>query len=246
LIVRRLSGRAWGSIGILAALVITLAMIWSVPQPSVARQVAGMGPDMMQVDSGDRPSPPEPYANAPPILAVSHTAARESSPAGQQDTADADSPNQRLAPPESLQARDSNWPVADTEDRDDAAGARAGRSFDGQAQPLRLADRNRSVAGRDNAADSSGLGATDAGEQAAVNPDARAGNSGRAGNESGAAGVLPWRSASWSADCAAAMQALHSGRVPDACRELVRAYFDPRETSEPAGTSAADHLQAAR
>jgi len=246
LIVRRLGGRAWGSIGILAALVITLAMIWSAPQASVARQAAGPGPNVMPSHSDDRPSPPIERGSPPPIRVTSRTAAGEASAARQQDTANDDSPNERSSATRSPRASDSNWPVAAADDRHDAAGTRAGRSSDGQSQALRLADWNPSVAGSDDAVESSGMGATEAGNRTTINPDARRGTSGRSGHESGAARVAPWQSASWSADCAAAIEALRSGRVPDAYRDLVRAYFDFREASEAGGQGTADRAQTAR
>ena len=38
--------------------------------------------------------------------------------------------------------------------------------------------------------------------------------------------IPPWRSPTWPADRDAALNALTSGRVPDAYRDLVREYFD--------------------
>jgi hypothetical protein len=105
---------------------------------------------------------------------------------------------------------------------------------------LRLAHWNQSVADPDGTVESGGLGTTNTGDQSAINRGAHSGISGRAGHDSGAARVAPWQSASWSADRAAAVEALRSGRVPDAYRDLVRAYFDSRDVSEPAGHGTAD------
>ena len=43
----------------------------------------------------------------------------------------------------------------------------------------------------------------------------------------------PWRAAMWYADRARALRDVERGAVPDRYREMIRAYFDPDDTSDP-------------
>jgi hypothetical protein len=94
----------------------------------------------------------------------------------------------------------------------------------------------RSVAGgRESIADST---ATAGGGRAAErSAPSDAGSSSAAGTNSSDARTTqtppPWTTSSWRADRGAAGEAMKSGRVPDAYRDIVREYFRDGDTSPP-------------
>jgi hypothetical protein len=57
-------------------------------------------------------------------------------------------------------------------------------------------------------------------------PSAGAGTTGIVTGTQSPARVAPWQSTTWANDCAAALQAVRDGSVPDSYRALVADYFD--------------------
>jgi hypothetical protein len=225
-VVHRYGGRAWGGIGLSAALGLTLALLSGVPQDSRARTAT----------------------NAKPAATVS---AAETVESPQARTADASSAaaeaRAKIAAAESRAGIRSESPAANDPDgrasdnaltrpgSDGSGGERAGQTSAaaGDALPRPAAAGEDDHDNAANAATIAGGGATAGGPVGSPKDAAAARAAEPAGAPAGrtiAGGrrphAAPWSSPSWPADRAAAGQAIRAGRVPDAYRDVVSAYFD--------------------
>jgi hypothetical protein len=206
MVLNRLGARTWAGIGLTTALVLTLALMTASPAPTVAR--TGSAETIAHPDGASERRPLPGTARAPqpaerPAMSSPAAETRQSS----QDDDDAYAPEQ---PP----ARAPSNAVGSG----DGAGG-AGAQTDSRA----VRDPGRIAPGGD-----APVGTTPAG--GAGDPAARAG----AGDDAAMPGharsaratVAPWHTSTWNADRARALRDVERGAVPDAYRDLVRAYFD--------------------
>jgi hypothetical protein len=218
-ILHRFGGRAWGAIALVVALTLTLGALSMAPADSPARAAEHVA------------SRPAPFA-PPPVGPVTST------PAPTRAMASAGS---RHAPPE----RTAPGAETPSHERDDSGG---------DASAERSSSANRSNPNASGTGE--GVGRTDSPSQRLETASPGGGTSSRVtsptisgGGRSratategvdGAAGALAapqpsaapapaWQSSPSAADAAAAEQAVRQGRVPDAYRDVLKAYFRPEE-----------------
>jgi len=114
-----------------------------------------------------------------------------------------------------------------------SGGERAGQTAaSGDAVPRSVGDGHQPSADA-TATAAGGGGATDA-TAPAIAPNATSGTRASSGANAAAAASEkspPWSSSSWDADRAAVGEAVRSGRVPDAYRDVVREYFRERDSN---------------
>jgi hypothetical protein len=222
LIVRRLGRRAWGGIGIVSALVLTLATMATHPVPSVARDGAlAQDGDGIRSENNDRLSRSS-FAASKPTRIMRADAPRAQRPDLPSDHPDRGGDYEDAGNDARSAERGPTNPAAP---RDRGSGAASGRTDDlraaavlRQAGPVPDAVAGTDVASGGGRRDDRSVGAAADDHAATSSTDANV-----------SARIPPWRSASWRADRDAALRAVESGRVPDAYRDLVREYFD-RET----------------
>jgi len=240
-LLNRLGGRAWGGIGLAAALVLTLAALTPGTSPLHATVTAGGGLSRAPQRHSEIADGGAPRAAARP--AAPHSAdpvSRQAQTIGGEEvsrTADAaarDHEHEKMST-----SAESGRPNGAG---DDGRGAGTGRARD-------------AVASRDPAASRDPVASRGPAHPATALPAAATSTStarGAAGNGSSAGATQstpsgrdtddrsastpapdphphptpPWRSASWPADVRAARDAVDAGGVPDSARDLVREYFD--------------------
>jgi hypothetical protein len=212
LVLNRLGARAWGGIGLAMALVLTVAALLSPP--------AGQTPVLASSDASASRSmdrPPAGVCVVPrPLGGRGQEASRglEARPAPLIPTdGPADPVAGERSPGEGSDAPGSDRGAGSAR-TDDAQTIDGGRRS--SATPHRIAESQR-----DGEPASLGSGrASAAGDRGAPAVDGTVAREPSRGHE------LPWRSASWANDRAAAHRAVETGAVPASYRDLVRDYFD--------------------
>ena len=212
-IVARLGGRAWGGIGLAAALVMTVGVMSSLPRETVAVDLARSGtvvpseaPDLSANDA--TPSIVQP-ANSSPLA---KTPAADDGAVSEERTAE-----------ESLTSSQVSDPLAKG-DRPGDGGGQAVVPRSPQAAP-RLPG---SVPGDENA--SGDYTVPGDGGRGVSRPEAAAANaagstSSPPARDSAHTPPPPWQTSSWPADQAAADAAVREGKIGDQYRDVVRQYF---------------------
>jgi hypothetical protein len=211
LILQRFGARAWGGIGLAAAMVISLSLLSSAPD----RSIAG-------VDDFNRARPPVHRQDVPafrssPLLASGgeeQRSVQERSPGNPPSTGGADT-------------RSAAVPIAGgrSEGGDVSSGDGIGRGASQADQAMARRDRPLHAPSRPQP---DGSGSLPAGGSGASAGPAPAGDPAPAGTSSAIPHRVapPWNSPTWSADRQAARRAVDLGAVPDAYRDLVRGYFE--------------------
>jgi hypothetical protein len=224
----RLGARAWGGISLSAALVLTLAALSTSPTDTRAALAAR---DAVGRDSPDDTADPDER----PLVDPRETAPRRRPQPTEEEGADrpgsetenvAARPGDEGDPAEGGDAADpSSDPTAAATDGDGTEGA-------GRTESPDAADARPDLSGTSADAAPDGDGRPSAGT-GRPGEDVAAGDAGfpssatSAGNgEPPAEPAPPWRSETWAADVERARQAVEAGRIPDAYRDLVRAYFE--------------------
>jgi hypothetical protein len=209
MVLNKLGARTWAGIGLTTALVLTLALMTASPAPTVARTD---GPETIAHPDGAserRPLPGTARAPQPaerPAMSSPDAETRRSS----RDDDDAYAPEQPPAPAPSnaLGSGDGAGDAGDAGALTDSRAVRdAGRIAPGGGAPA----GTTAAGGAGDPAARAG-----AGEDAAMPGHAR----------SARATAAPWHAPTWNADRARALRDVERGAVPDAYRDLVRAYFD--------------------
>lgn len=213
-VVNRLGLRAWGGVGILGALLITLGLF-------TARPI-----DVSAATSSSESNPlAGPRMNQPPVAVADQATPRAARPPGPGGTDDIsnrgfeqDRPDDSQA--DALSKTDSaHNQSASADDSAAGGGATVTRSHESPHQPPPIVDaaNNLSHSGpaaagaaqSDASAHSPGdFGAASASPSQNINPPAP-----------------PWQADQWPSDVAAAQRDLAAGRVPDSDADLVRDYF---------------------
>ena len=238
-VVHRYGGRAWGGIGLSAALGLTLALLSGVPQDSRARATANpkLPPVASAKEMAESPQSQQWDASSAAAEARAKIAAAESR---------AGIGSESPATHDAAASRSDNEFAHPGNDDGGGGGERAGqtRAAAGDATPLRPA-AGATGASADAITTAGGGAATadinsgkSAGSVAGKSADSSAGKS--AGTSPASTPKPPpWSSPSWDADRAAAGEAVHSGRVPDAYRDVISEYFrDARNATDDAPPAA--------
>jgi hypothetical protein len=207
-IVRKLGGRAWGGIGLAAALVLTLGALSALPADTRAKagatSEAQVAPAMAQAPVTHRGSA-NPDVVPPPQALGSTDIDASSEPADTNSAATAP----HLA----------NAAVA-------ANGNSMGTtSSHADVEPLPSAES----ASSDPPASSGNLQAADSSAAGGVTGQTDPTGTGRAGMRAGAGSAsgeaAPWQSSSWQSDRQAALREVENSQVPASYRDVVREYF---------------------
>jgi hypothetical protein len=216
LVLHRLGARTWGGIGLASALVIVLGLFPTFAAPTQADQ------------QNDRVRNPLALldSNEPPAALTARGVPRRT--AAQQNPDDPNASRMRgdeagPSAPNATHANEADGSHRPSESADASSrGTGASQSkltHPGQLnQPMAGSDARSSDASRQA---SGGVGRASDGSGSGAGSGQTAGAS---SNESRQA--PPWRSAEWGASSQRAMDAVNSGRIPDAYRDVIRAYFD--------------------
>jgi hypothetical protein len=204
LVLNRLGARAWGGIGLSAALVVTLSLMTATPRQMVAEVRDSMAPAQADsaVQSGQRDAG---RASVTPHREASRAAIDESEDQGDE-----------FIEGSGLSERSS--------------GSALGAVGPGKAQTPDHA--SASVQIRTSSPDPPaprGRPAGGTGRGTAPHAQRDLTSVGGLGSGPNGAAAAPWESAHWTAHQREAMESIRSGQIPDRYRDLVRAYFD-RET----------------
>jgi hypothetical protein len=211
-ILNRFGARAWGGIGLAAALVLTLGLMSANPRPSVARAPLASNESALPA----RIAVPK----ASDVQDRRARAAQSRRDGNQRADIPVASVNENGAT-----ARDNASGASQHSTWTPHAGGGAGlATSQTPANPLvptlPSATNSRPGDHGDAAAGGSQTGST------AGHDEAPAGLS--VGNNPATHIAPPWQSSSWPAARSEALSAVRDGRVPDAYRDLVRAYFTPQ------------------
>jgi len=221
-LLNRLGARAWGGIGLAAALVFTLAALPSFPtgaDASSGSERVGRRPN--RIKTTDTPGP----------FAATQTPHRNrASPASPRE---AGNDTESITSPESSDAGENEANRKGTAvdggrenagDRDGVGGGTAKARQQERGNPsLTPPQAVRANPPTSPDGTTGGAGGATGSASGKTNPT----DSGTAANGSGAAKQTPpWKSDSWPQDVRRANQVIESGALPDAYRDLVRGYFD--------------------
>ena len=223
-VVHRYGGRAWGGIGLMAALGLTLALLSGVPQASRARSVQAKGSAAPIAEATEM------GGMTPASAAAVHPLVKPSSSSESRVGSAGDPGNANHA----QSATSDNLPPRGEGASSSIGGEKAGRTAaaSGDAVPRAIGSGNDPSADAMATAGGGG-GATSSASPARGPAGSREGSGGTSGGGDVRANEKnpPWASPSWDADRAAAGAAgaaMREGRVPDAYRDVVSEYF--RET----------------
>ncbi len=223
-VLNRLGGRAWGGIGLMTALVLTLGLMSAGPQPWAAVARGGVA-----VETGRRdPSAPD----APRASLTASTRAPGETPQSRRDPHDR---REAGIDRETEGSTSAAGPSNDDDSRPGSAseGGGAGEGL-GLATSPRESDGSASPTGASPTASpthSDGVGAGGGASSVPVDQSDDSAPGFTAAARSGAAATPAWRGASVPVDGQQPLSGVDDRRVPDGYRDLVRAYFD--ETIEP-------------
>jgi hypothetical protein len=209
LIFNRLGARSWSGIGLAAALVLTVAMMFSSPQPLRARSsdAAHTESNHIAALNATAKSPRESAASD----VRSHAARSE------WNTRHAAHPFESgSSSPQRSAARSST--IHNGSSVDNGSGGGTSRTND-HAQMLQPGKPSDTLHANEGIPAAGG-----AGRATTAMPDGQAASSGVVSRDATFA-TPPWRKSSWQADRESGLDAARSGAVPDAYRDLVRDYF---------------------
>ena len=235
-VLHRLGARAWGGVGLASALVLTLGALSTRPQIVRAERPA---------EAARLPIPTlPPMPPAPPETADdSHGSPRRPGSPGPQEAVEPDPGEAERVRTETGDGPESPARTANAAGSgaagEENAGDGAGRGEDAVPRPGAETDpggaslptessRTTDPAAADAAATAGGSGRRNPG--AADQAAARAGatTSADADPQRDRSSATPWHGPDWAGDVRRAHEAIDAGRVPDAYRDLIRGYFEPR------------------
>jgi len=220
-VLRRLGSRAWGLIGISAAIAVTVAVL-----AGTAASSATGGKE-----SDDKPAQKQqPSPLSRPLVALIPESPLVPSTAdprrdSAQDAADRTSETPGKTHPASRPAAAGDSDRTTVQNAADGTGPGSSKTAAPQSAAVPNAGNPDQGSGPQTPATAV---ARSAGGAGAADLDALpvAGKGGATGAESGGQPVPPWQSAGWADDVAEANRRLNTGKVPAAYRDLVRNYFD--------------------
>jgi hypothetical protein len=217
ILLRRLGARAWGGIGLAAAVVIVLGLFPTFSTPTSANE------------SG--PSTPRSWADlqeAPQTLSSSatnsHRTPRQQDPDDPNASRFSDTDRSHTQHPENPAASDgggSNHSRASNDPNGTGSGASQSPTARTPGIPIVTAGTD-SNGGASQGTPAGGAGSSS--NAAGSGPNSSSGTTAGAGD---AADAPPWESPGWKQDVQRAQNAIGTGKLPDAYRDLIRDYFDP-------------------
>jgi hypothetical protein len=219
LVFNRLGARTWGGIGLASALVLVLGLFPTFAAPTQADQQNASGRNALALVQ-----PNEPPASTT-ARGFSRRTAREQDPddpnASRMQGAEAEPPASQT---DSTKVAPGEAPRTSNESADSTSHG-TGASQSKSAQPGRL---NPAVSGSDpQASTQSGKNAMGGvGRVANGTPNGTPSGQVAGASSESSHQAPPWRSASWGAKSQQALDAVDAGRIPDAYRDVMRAYFD--------------------
>ena len=229
-VLRRLGARAWGGIGLATAVVIVLGLF---PTFSAQTNADEGGPSMPRSWADIQQAP----QNISSSATNSHRTPRQQDP---------DDPNaSRFGNAEASRDRHPDNAMASEAGRSNQSRASNDPNGTGSGASHSQSSRNPGIAtvtsGTDsNRGSSQGTLSSGAGRSSDApvrGPNSSSGTTAGAGN---AADVPPWESPRWKQDVQQAQNAIGTGQLPDAYRDLVRDYFDPASSHPRPDPSAHD------
>jgi hypothetical protein len=212
-ILHRLNARAWAGIAVAAALVTSLAALTA--QQPTARAAASRARHPAYAGNDPSRQPERPHE-------IDVTRPGGESARSQGTGPDSGEPRGAGSLPDSPAATSpSENPGKATATGDTGAGGAAGRARTPRADETRIPLTPSSAPSNGKQpAGGTGAAATQASGEGVASQGAVAGESGNA------TPAPPWQTPAWSDDARRAHEAIDSGRVPDARRDLVREYFE--------------------
>lgn len=216
-ILNRLGARAWGGIGLAGALVLVLALVPTYSTPSQAEEDGQLSTAALQAEGAQQPPP-----------TISSVAQRRRT-VPQQEPEDTNRVTSGADPAEPDHSR------ADHLQRAQATPPHSAGQADSQARGGGESHTDVKNAG---ALPDSGHARGAPSEDAAGEPNAGSGRgskspaasagqqTGTVSQDSAASPTPPWASPDWPAQVKRAHQAMESGEIPDAYRDVLRGYFD--------------------
>ena len=219
-VLHRLGGRAWGGIGLSAALVLTLGVISSLPRETHARSAT-------HTLSAASPfiAPAIVAPQAPPRASGFPDRGDDDGPRARRDTRQGDDGAGRF----DSAAGGSPAPALAGDSSDDPAGAGggAGRTDEVASPPPAVPSPASSGASE------RGVVAGGVGGSADDGPGGAGPTGSTAGDRPGDPPASPWSSGTSASDLAAARDTVRSGRLPDSYQDVMRHYFSAdRDTGE--------------
>ena len=216
IVLHRLGARAWGGIGLATALVVALGVFptYSTPAPAQNKTELSSGELLLN------PNRELPTAQAPHRTARRTAVQPEPEDSMNRRFAD-DSPNSAENPSNKPGDTSANHSHSQSAANSQSQGAGEGHTDLKNPAELPNAQQGTSATGSEaGGASSGGVG------KAAASTHGRDGQSGISSDQSTANSVPPWQSAGWARDVQRAHDAVESGQVPDAYRDVVRGYFE--------------------
>jgi hypothetical protein len=227
-VLNRLGARAWGGIGLATALLLTLALLAGSPADSHAARANAPDRTTTNDPAVDPSAPPE-----HPLLVVAGPQ-RTAPPESDNDDRSHPTPGAAPADPRTADVTSSPGPTGDPQSsHSSSAEASAGTNGSGQTRPPAAQPLSASSASpnpseqhdpRPSKANATAAGAGSSARDPASRAPGMTGNA-SAGSPSGQ-NAPPWQSDHWGQDVQQAHQAVDSGRVPAAYRDVVRKYFE--------------------
>ena len=211
-IVNRLGGRAWGGIGLVTALVLTLGLMSADPRPSVAVARVGDGQNLADHSASSRAKSASPRSASEAQRRPRSANERIDGPSERDGSAD---------PTSSGGAKDQASRAAST--KGDGGGGGGLATSARESRPSEMPVMPSATASRDAR---EGEAATGGGTSAAASHPGGEESAGSTVVPSPAAAAPVWRSAEWPEAREQALSAVRDGKVRDEHRDLVREYFD--------------------
>lgn len=227
-VLNRFGTRAWSGVGLCGAMMSVLLLAGS---PGEARAAGG------GLNSGKAKLPQRDARRERPLLPAAPLATRRSIPAGRDNDAERPAPGAAPVPEngDSTTAGKAASPDGNVAPSapagGEAGGANAGAGETRIARPIPPPDQPGAVAGEDAPQPRPAGGTPSGGAGNATRPSEN-GAPGATGSTASVAGdgvtVPPWQGDGRAADARRAKDAVDSGQVPPAYRDIVRDYFDRR------------------
>lgn len=216
-VLHRLGARAWGGIGLAAALVLAMGLVPTIVAPTRGEEPRSVSSNSLDAMTGEQSGPQG--SNT----AITRRTATQQEP----EDARASRMNGVDQPPPAAGRQESSADAdaqrGNTTNDPNGHGTGASQSKDPNSpNHLATASGTQARPGADGKHTSGG-----AGQSSSQPPDGGAASGQAAGHSNRSPGSAPpWASAQWAADSQRAKAAVESGRIPDSYRDVIRGYFD--------------------
>jgi hypothetical protein len=215
-VLHRLGARAWGGIGLVAALVLAMGIVPTFVAPAMADQQNAPRNPLDAIAEG-------PKAQPSPGGAVAHRTHTQEEP--EDDRASRMNGVEQPPPPTAGQ-RDASAD-ADRQRPNDAADPNGRGTGASQSKSANSANHLVAASGTQARPPTGGThAAAGSGQAFSQAPNGVDASGESAGRSDSSRSVPPWATSNWAADSQRANAAVESGRIPDAYRDVIRGYFE--------------------